>query len=380
MSAEHCFISYSNADGLDFATRLADELESGHPFIKVWFEKREMLASGNDWDDQLAAAIKNCKCLLYVMSHDSTAQNSNCKEEWAWALKYKKPVICLWIDIKSEDQFRLNNRQKIDFTSNFDAGLAQLRKAIDHLDSFDGEVEELNRRLADANRVLRRAKGDEENQIKLEIEELKSQIHRREEIAKDPVSAKAQKNNEFISRVKLMEEDNLYETKDDGYKIVKAELEELKGKIQSLEKIGKDPKARKDFDESRLYLEFIHSTITRMNANSTQMKRWMLVVVSAILAMWANTQNALFALVAILPALAFWFLDTYYVLQERKFRGLYNDVAGLTKVSNQIALFAMRPDLYTGGKYSFWSAFQSRSILPWYLLVIMLLTVIYFFF
>ena len=192
MSDGHCFISYSHADGLDFVTKLADELEGGHPFIKVWFEKREMVAGREDWDNQLAKAIRNCKCLFFIMSADSTAEHSNCKEEWAWALKYKKPVICLWIDNKAEDQFRLNSRQKIDFTSNFDAGLAKLRKAIAHLDSPAGQLDELNHRFADANRDFRRASDEDKPRIKAELDELTDQIKRQEEIVRNPKAAQEQ--------------------------------------------------------------------------------------------------------------------------------------------------------------------------------------------
>ena len=196
MSDGHCFISYSNADGLDFATRLADELEGKHPFIDVWFEKREMSASGDDWDDQLASAISSCKCLLFVMSLDSTAKLSNCKEEWTWALKCKKPVICLLLDSKAEDQFRLNSRQKIDFTSSFEAGIAQLRLAIAHLDSPQGLLDQLKHRLSDANRDLQRASKDDQPRIKAELEELTEQIKRQEEIVRNPKAAeeKTEKN------------------------------------------------------------------------------------------------------------------------------------------------------------------------------------------
>ncbi len=190
MTDGHCFISYSNVDGLDFATKIADELESGHPFIKVWFEKREMVAGKDDWDDQLAKAIRDSNCLLFVMSKDSTGGHSNCKDEWTWALKYKKPVICLWISNDAEDQFRLNSRQKIDFTSNFDQGLAKLRKTITFLDSPEGELEELNHRLNDANRDLRRASGTDKPRIQADIDELKKQIEVQQRIVNDPEAAK----------------------------------------------------------------------------------------------------------------------------------------------------------------------------------------------
>ena len=125
------------------------------------------------------------------------------------------------------------------------------------------------------------------------------------------------------------------------------------------------------------HLEFIQDVITRMNNNSFQMKGWMVAIVSALLAIYASTENNRFVLVALVPAVIFWFLDTYYLWQERKFRGLYNDVAGITK-NNNVELFAMRPDLYTGGKYSYMNVFGSVTIVLVYVPVIVILFGIYF--
>jgi len=136
--------------------------------------------------------------------------------------------------------------------------------------------------------------------------------------------------------------------------------------------------AKKFSTEEVKHLEFIQDVITRMNANSFQMKGWMVAIVSALLAVYASTGNNRFVLVAIVPAVIFWFLDTYYLTEERKFRGLYNDVAGLSKEPQKLELFAMRPDLYTGGKYSFWDVFGSMTIVTLYLPVILILLGIYF--
>ena len=84
-------------------------------------------------------------------------------------------------------------------------------------------------------------------------------------------------------------------------------------------------------------------------------------------AYFASTKNSYFVLVALLPIAIFWFLDAYYLTQERKFRGLYDDVAGITEQPRPIKSFAMRPDLYTGGKYVYWSSFTSVTIVSLYL-------------
>ena len=129
--------------------------------------------------------------------------------------------------------------------------------------------------------------------------------------------------------------------------------------------------------EKLKHLEFIQNVTTRMNTNSFQIKSWMVTVVSAILVLYASTQKPLFIIVAIFPAVIFWFLDTYYLTQEKKFRGLYNDVAGISDEPKELKPFAMRPDLYKGGDYSFGNVFWSSTICRLYLPIIILLIGVY---
>lgn len=132
--------------------------------------------------------------------------------------------------------------------------------------------------------------------------------------------------------------------------------------------------------ENIKHLEFIQNVITRMNTNSFQIKGWSIIIASALLAIYASTKNNYFFLAAVFPTIIYWFLDAYYLNQERKFRGLYNDVAGVTDEPKEIKLFAMRSDLYVGGKYSYWSAFFSITILKMYLSMVVVLIGIFSYF
>ena len=92
-------------------------------------------------------------------------------------------------------------------------------------------------------------------------------------------------------------------------------------------------------EEKIKHLEFIQNIITRMNSNSFAIKGWMVTIVSALLALYANSNNEIFMFIAIVPTFIFWLLDAFYLAQERRFRCLYDDV-----IHDRITpVFSMKP-------------------------------------
>lgn len=77
----------------------------------------------------------------------------------------------------------------------------------------------------------------------------------------------------------------------------------------------------------------IQSVISRMASNSFLIKGWCVTLVSAIFALAAKEPNNLFIAVALFPVIMFWFLDGYFLFQERLFRKLYDSVKGMDENS-----------------------------------------------
>lgn len=77
------------------------------------------------------------------------------------------------------------------------------------------------------------------------------------------------------------------------------------------------------------HLEMIQAIITRMAQNSFALKGWSVTIVAGILALGVAAGNTRIIWLAVLPALAFWALDGYYLRQERLFRKLYDRVRRL---------------------------------------------------
>jgi tetratricopeptide (TPR) repeat protein len=182
----HHFISYSTIDALDFALKLGDALVAGPLSFQIWLDKRQ-LRLGEDWDEQLAEAIKICESIIFVMTRDSVQPNCTCKQEWTRGLKYKKPVIPIRLHADAELPFRLEPRQFIDFTGNFETGLARLRQHLQWLASPAGALQALKYRLADAQRDLQREK-DPQQQIRIQedLAQLQKQIAEQQRLVDDP--------------------------------------------------------------------------------------------------------------------------------------------------------------------------------------------------
>lgn len=74
------------------------------------------------------------------------------------------------------------------------------------------------------------------------------------------------------------------------------------------------------------HLELVQNVITRMANNSFMLKGWGVTLTAAIFALAGKSDNALYILIIFVSLLAFWGLDSYYLLQERLYRALYDKV------------------------------------------------------
>ena len=79
------------------------------------------------------------------------------------------------------------------------------------------------------------------------------------------------------------------------------------------------------------HLEMIQGVITRMANNSFLLKGWAVTLLAGIFVLAGRDMNGLYFLIAYVPIIAFWFLDSYYLLQEKLFRDLYDKVRKLSE-------------------------------------------------
>ncbi|MCP4566711.1 MAG: hypothetical protein GY841_03920 [FCB group bacterium] len=130
---------------------------------------------------------------------------------------------------------------------------------------------------------------------------------------------------------------------------------------QGNSKYGEDSQA------VQAHLGIMQTIIQRMASNSASCKAWCITLVSAILVMIADKGKPEFALIAIIPAILFLVLDTYYLALEKMFRASYNSFidklhSGKLESSD---LYAVIPK---GSMFkTFFLSLISFSIWPFYL-------------
>lgn len=79
-------------------------------------------------------------------------------------------------------------------------------------------------------------------------------------------------------------------------------------------------------ENKRKHLEFIQAVIARMANTSFLLKGWSITVLAGLFALSASQQKVSVLALAIVLALIFWFLDAFFLRQERMYRLLYDEV------------------------------------------------------
>lgn len=125
-------------------------------------------------------------------------------------------------------------------------------------------------------------------------------------------------------------------------------------------------------DERKIaHLEMIQGVINRMGNNSFMIKGWTVTLVSAIFAL--SIENHKFSFIALFPILLFWWLDAFFLYQERLFRKLYNDV---TSKDNSSITYSMNNTIYKNNSDTIFKAALSKTLLCFYGLMLLALIVL----
>ncbi|MEV6965009.1 hypothetical protein AB0M47_07815 [Hamadaea sp. NPDC051192] len=128
-------------------------------------------------------------------------------------------------------------------------------------------------------------------------------------------------------------------------------------------------------DELRLrHLADVQATISRLSQNSFAVRGWAVTLVSFVLAiLGTRAQGPSAVILGVIPiAVIFWFLDAYYLRQERLFRRLYTAVGSSIAADERgepeqpaVPLFDMSVDAYSADAPSL-----IATLLTWHVVAI----------
>jgi hypothetical protein len=102
-----------------------------------------------------------------------------------------------------------------------------------------------------------------------------------------------------------------------------------------------------DIETFTKHLELIQSAISRLSGHSFSIKQWCLTIVTIIVSVLTLTKdnyvdvhlNSVLLIGVIALTFCFWFLDSFYLLSERKLRKLYEDSIKKRKTKKKLIYF-----------------------------------------
>jgi hypothetical protein len=91
-------------------------------------------------------------------------------------------------------------------------------------------------------------------------------------------------------------------------------------------------------EEKIAHLGFIQGVINRMGSNSFLIKGWAIALVAATFTLSPQYPNSCVAFIAFFLLIFFWWLDGFFLHQEKLYRKLYEKVAVNTEPSTEFSM------------------------------------------
>ena len=126
-------------------------------------------------------------------------------------------------------------------------------------------------------------------------------------------------------------------------------------------------------DKKIKHLELIQCVINRMANNSFMLKGWAVTLVAGIFVLSGKETDKMYFLVAYIPVLVFWGLDSYYLLQERLYRSLYEKVRQTDEDRIDFSLKATTTE-FSSKRNNFINCFFSKTVFWFYAPLVILST------
>jgi len=91
-------------------------------------------------------------------------------------------------------------------------------------------------------------------------------------------------------------------------------------------------------------IDLIQACITRMAHNSFLIKGWAVSIVAVVLALAEKANNpALLSAILLIPLFSFWYLDAFFLQNERMYRKMYTWVLSKRKTGDEEMLYDLNP-------------------------------------
>ena len=122
------------------------------------------------------------------------------------------------------------------------------------------------------------------------------------------------------------------------------------------------------------HMDYIQSAISRMASHSFYLKGWNITIIAAIVALSFKESDWRIYSCALFLNIVFWFLDAYYLQQEKLFRELYFDVS---KKNEKEIDFSMNTSEFKEKVPKIpWLMMYNISITPLYLAISLVLLIL----